>query len=245
MAQLPADWYDDGSGRLRYWDGAAWTEHFAHSYQPPPTAAATFAQAAPGARPLDASYDPFTAPPTYPAGAFGTGATPRRVLPTWGVALIVVGAFGLLLVVSVAVGVAVWTSPGTNDSSSSNQAHRTVPFALETAHWRLESAHKTGSCFALERITTDAYREASGVAGNDCDKATMLDAYVEYSFTRQGQITGDTASLLVYNTWRDPLAPPGQPDYVAYTLVNIDGFWLFDSRTYGDDMCELGYAVNC
>lgn len=25
----PAGWYDDGSGRQRYWDGAQWTEHFA------------------------------------------------------------------------------------------------------------------------------------------------------------------------------------------------------------------------
>lgn len=25
--QAPAGWYDDGRGALRYWDGAAWTEH--------------------------------------------------------------------------------------------------------------------------------------------------------------------------------------------------------------------------
>jgi hypothetical protein len=25
----PADWYDDGSGRLRCWDGTQWTDHFA------------------------------------------------------------------------------------------------------------------------------------------------------------------------------------------------------------------------
>ncbi|WP_374009878.1 DUF2510 domain-containing protein [Leifsonia sp. LS-T14] len=29
MSSTPANWYDDGSGRLRWWDGEAWTEHFA------------------------------------------------------------------------------------------------------------------------------------------------------------------------------------------------------------------------
>lgn len=29
----PAAWYDDGSGRLRWWDGDQWTEHFADQQQ--------------------------------------------------------------------------------------------------------------------------------------------------------------------------------------------------------------------
>lgn len=29
----PAGWYDDGSGRLRWWDGDQWTEHFADQQQ--------------------------------------------------------------------------------------------------------------------------------------------------------------------------------------------------------------------
>ena len=28
---IPAGWYDDGSGRQRWWDGTAWTEHFAEA----------------------------------------------------------------------------------------------------------------------------------------------------------------------------------------------------------------------
>ena len=27
--KAPPGWYDDGSGRQRYWDGTQWTEHFA------------------------------------------------------------------------------------------------------------------------------------------------------------------------------------------------------------------------
>lgn len=29
MGEVPAGWYDDGAGALRYYDGAAWTEHVA------------------------------------------------------------------------------------------------------------------------------------------------------------------------------------------------------------------------
>lgn len=29
-----AGWYDDGSGRIRWWDGSQWTDHYAESQQP-------------------------------------------------------------------------------------------------------------------------------------------------------------------------------------------------------------------
>jgi hypothetical protein len=32
----PAGWFPDGSGQLRYWDGAAWTQHVAPMAQPAP-----------------------------------------------------------------------------------------------------------------------------------------------------------------------------------------------------------------
>ena len=40
MSEKPAGWYDDGSGSLRYFDGATWTEHVAgHPAQPAPPSA--------------------------------------------------------------------------------------------------------------------------------------------------------------------------------------------------------------
>jgi hypothetical protein len=46
----PAGWYDDGSGRQRYWDGIRWTDHYADTYLPPqaePVAAPAASASAP------------------------------------------------------------------------------------------------------------------------------------------------------------------------------------------------------
>jgi uncharacterized RDD family membrane protein YckC len=66
MTQIPAGWYPDPApqtlpGRLRYWDGAAWTEHV-HDPQPIP-------------QPAQPAYPP-SYPPAYPAayGQAGQGA---------------------------------------------------------------------------------------------------------------------------------------------------------------------------
>ena len=40
----PAGWYDDGSGRQRWWDGGQWTEHFADQQPAAPSATQRAAQ---------------------------------------------------------------------------------------------------------------------------------------------------------------------------------------------------------
>jgi len=41
MSASPAGWYPQEDGRLRYWDGQQWTEHFAPGQAPSPTGAPT------------------------------------------------------------------------------------------------------------------------------------------------------------------------------------------------------------
>lgn len=57
---VPAGWYDDGSGRPRWWDGERWTDHFAPEHQavaqvPPPQQQDDHASVAPEAHALPES----------------------------------------------------------------------------------------------------------------------------------------------------------------------------------------------
>ncbi|QNA93053.1 MULTISPECIES: DUF2510 domain-containing protein [unclassified Microbacterium] len=80
MTTTPAGWYDDGSGRQRWWDGQQWTEHFAPDAaapadQTPAAASETHAIDDTVIRPSEESA---TAATTPLGDDFGAYAPPRR-----------------------------------------------------------------------------------------------------------------------------------------------------------------------
>lgn len=104
MSTTPPGWYDDGHGALRWWDGAAWTEHVAQPDPEPepvaadndevlppelaaeldPAAASSVGVPAPGEVPGYAAYgaggqQPYPgAEGAYPAGAFTSATAPKK-----------------------------------------------------------------------------------------------------------------------------------------------------------------------
>ena len=97
---MPAGWYDDGSGRQRWWDGSRWTDHFAP---------------APGAAPAASAASAASATLAYAPGAPMTSAaptmptTPRRspVLGLVGLGLAVLGTILACVPLVFGIGVAV------------------------------------------------------------------------------------------------------------------------------------------
>jgi len=79
---IPAGWYDDGSGKQRWWDGTGWTEHFADAS----------AQADPAQSDASAAVATYSAPSQAPAGY-----QPYAAAPTNGLAItaLVTGILGL------------------------------------------------------------------------------------------------------------------------------------------------------
>lgn len=97
----PAGWYDDGSGRQRWWDGTQWTSHFAPSAETAAFATPGATPASPGAhtvQPPSGVYD--AAPSGYDTAEY---AAPQHSTPLIPQKLSVVGLIGLGLAVLGAV----------------------------------------------------------------------------------------------------------------------------------------------
>ncbi len=81
MTTTPAGWYDDGSGRQRWWDGQQWTEHFAPeaaaSVEPDAPAAAE----TPSAAEVPAPEVPASEAPAADVPEYGSPAQPAAGYP--------------------------------------------------------------------------------------------------------------------------------------------------------------------
>ena len=78
---IPAGWYDDGSGKQRWWDGEAWTEHFT---DPAAEAETPVYQAQPQGQPYApaAGHQPYAAPTNGLAiAALVTGILGLGIIP--------------------------------------------------------------------------------------------------------------------------------------------------------------------
>ena len=204
MAQAAAGWYDNGDGRQRYWDGTAWTEHFASSAVPP--AATPTAET-----PAPAVEAPAAVPPqsamAQPPGVVATPAEKRRVWP-WivgiggGLLLLVVGAVVLFVVVL----------------NKASEGPREAVHAFDDA-WR------TGDCVALEESTTLAYRESTGWVDCQVFKAAGPDTTEGLSLDIVGfEVSGDSATVTTKEKY-----PGDDATYTGtYGLIKVDGDWQID-----------------
>ena len=92
----PAGWYDDGSGRQRWWDGQRWTDQYADA-QPPTVPPVPEATSSPLPEPGIASPSASEAAPAAPfAAATGTSPQSSGAAKGWGIAALITGIIAFL-----------------------------------------------------------------------------------------------------------------------------------------------------
>jgi hypothetical protein len=106
----PAGWYDDGSGKQRWWDGAQWTDRYQESPAAPPVPPTMPISGAPVGSPMAGA--PLPPPTQVMAGASGGGSNKGKI------ALIVAAAVVLLA----GLGAGVWALAKNSEHTSGKTA---------------------------------------------------------------------------------------------------------------------------
>ncbi len=223
---LPAGWYNDGTGTVRWWDGWQWTEQVldaaaAASFSPvqPQTMSQWPTAGAPSGTPPWAS-----SPYQGPAGqtALGYGGTVPAAVGTkrtrWGLWT----ALGLLAVLVVAGGAfAIVQSMNTK-------------LTPEDVVMRYDSAFQDESCSLYMSSTTDDFKESMGVS--DCDAFDEVMDQFAYARPYLTQITSSKetssvrAEVRTEESWHDPSTGRASATY-RYSLVrdDEDDVWRIDA----------------
>ncbi|WP_297084117.1 DUF2510 domain-containing protein [uncultured Demequina sp.] len=244
MTQIPAGWYDDGSGsgRLRYWDGAAWTQHVSEPAAPTaptvstaptvPTASAapavptaSTAPAVPTAStgPTVSTYaaQPFAAPSTADSFATpSTGADPfAAVAAAPGPARRqgkvwpwIVGGAAALVVLGALL---IWAVLVFVERATEGPTAAVRDYV---------DALYAGDCAAVESSTSDAY-----YASWTC--ADIEELFPEpptgTSFTVTSvDVSGDVATVQTRETYTDSTGRYSES--WRYDVIREDGVWVVD-----------------
>jgi hypothetical protein len=210
----PAGWYDDGSGRQRYWDGEQWTEHFAPVATPPGPAPG---QALPGPAASQPAAGAYAVQPSHSPAA----VTPRKksrvgLYIGLGVAVLLVVIIGA--VVAVALGM------------------KNLLGGPRDAFDELADAWQAKDCAAEYAVSIDS--STTTTVEDFCSVAdySWVDSYQDWDISVTGvERENDTATVTTREKFTDPDTSELQTETWSYAFEKVDGAWLF---THADQVSE-------
>ncbi len=200
----PAGWYDDGSGRQRYWDGAQWTEHFAPVIPPP---------AAPAAPPSPTAPQPgaevFAAAPSHDPAALAPRKKSR-------VGLYIGLGIGALLILIIGAVVAVVLGM------------KNLLGGPTDAFNELADAWQAKDCAAEYAVSIDS--STTTTVDDFCSVAdySWVDTYQDWDISVTGvERENDNATVTTREKFTDPDSGERQTETWNYAFEKVDGKWLF------------------
>ena len=206
MNETPAGWYDDGSGRRRWWDGSVWTDEFLETEPPAPTAAA---------EPARRSKVPLIA--------------------GLAVAVLTLGAAGaavaVVLTASSGDPVAPDAPPVAIDGTPSPVAEPLEPGDVVLAYDR---AYKEIDCELWLQVTTDAYRQhGAGCDEFEADAPEHLRHRTDYVIEiNRVSIEGAEAYVITSDAY--VIGSDHYTGEQLFKLVDVDGQWRVEwSEPFG------------
>lgn len=208
----PAGWYDDGSGRQRYWDGAGWTEHFAPAAPSPPAPAAPSSPTAP-----QPGAEAFAAAPFQDPAA----SAPRKKSR---VGLYIGLGIGALLILIIGAVVAVV------------MGMKNLLGGPTDAFNELADAWQAKDCSSEYAVSIDS--STTTTVDDFCSLAdySWVDTYQDWDVSVTGvERENDHATVTTREKFTDPDTGERQTETWNYGFDKVDGKWLFSQAEQVDE----------